>query len=147
MKKFGFLLATAFLVSLGWTAVYGHMKEAETNIPSRVVQKEVNGVAQAKDTSMKSEYEKYQKKTEKKINEYKKRMKQLEAKSKNLKNQAIAEAKEGMADLKKKMNVAEEKLKSMKATTGEASEKMKAEVDSAMESVKESYEKVAAHFK
>ena len=52
-----------------------------------------------------------------------------------------------MGELRQKMDTAEQKLKSMKSATGEAWEKVKAEVDSAMESVKESYAKIAARFK
>ena len=96
---------------------------------------------------MKQEYEKYQKKTQGELNEYKKKMKQLEANAKKVEGKAKVEVKEEMGELKKKMEVAEAKLKSMRSASGEAWEKMKSEVDSAMASVKESYEKVAAHFK
>jgi hypothetical protein len=44
------------------------------------------------------------------------------------------------------MKEAERKLKSMKSASGEAWDKLKAEVDSAMGSVKEGCEKIAARF-
>jgi ElaB/YqjD/DUF883 family membrane-anchored ribosome-binding protein len=147
MRNFVYLLAAVFFLSLGWSAAYGYHKDSKTDATSREVQKEVLVVAQAKDTSMKTEYEKYQKKIQEELNEYKKKMKELEAKAKNLKDKAKVEANEAMGDLQKKMDVAEQKLKSMKSASGEAWEKMKAEVDSAMTSVKKSYEKVAAYFK
>lgn len=147
MKKLGFTLAVVFFLSLGWSAVYGSQKGSETNAISREVNKEVRVAADAKDTSMKTEYEKYRKKIQVEINEYKAKMKQLEAKAKNLEDKAREDAKEGMRELQGKVNAAEQKLKSMKSASGEAWEKMKSEVDSAMTSLKETYEKVAAHFK
>ncbi len=147
MKKLRCLLAAVFFMGLGWSVAYGYQKDSKTETISQEVKKDVIVVAQTKDTSMKQEYEKYQKKTQGKLNEYKKKMKQLKAKTKDLKDKAKEEAKEEMGELKEKMDVAEQKLKSMKGASGEAWEKMKLGVDSAMESVKESYEKVAAHFK
>ena len=47
----------------------------------------------------------------------------------------------------KDINVAEQKLKAMKSASADAWEKVKSEVDSAMASVKEGYEKVAAQLK
>jgi uncharacterized coiled-coil DUF342 family protein len=147
MKRFAYLLAAVFSLSLGWSAAYGYQKDSKTGGTSLEVKKEVRQVAQTKDTSMKQEYEKYQKKTQEELNEYRKKMKQLEAKAKDLKDKAKTEANEEIGELKKKMDVAEQKLKSMKSATGEAWEKVKTEVDSAMASVKDSYEKVAARFR
>ncbi len=147
MKKFGFLLAAMFVLSIGLSAVYGYQRESKTNEPSPGVKKEFQEVAQAKDTSMKAEYEKYEKKMQKELNDYKKKMKKLEAEAKDLKDEAKAEAKRGMDEVKKDINVAEQKLKMMKSAGAEAWEKVKSDVDSAMASVKKSYEKVAAQFK
>ena len=57
-----------------------------------------------------------------------------------------AEVKEGMEDLQKKMDAAEQKLKSICTASGEAWEKLKTEVDAAMDSVKDAYQKIAARF-
>jgi len=146
MRRFGSLLAAAFFLSLGLSAVYGYEKDLRTNTTSQEVKKEVIEVAQAKDTSLKQESQRYQKKIQKELNDYKKKMKQFEAKAKNLKDQAKAEAKEEMGELQRKMKEAEGKLKSMKSTSGETWYKLKSEVDSAMGSVKEGYEKIAARF-
>jgi len=146
MRRFGSLLAAAFFLSLGLSAVYGYEKDLRTNTTSQEVKKEVIEVAQAKDTSLKQESQRYQKKIQKELNDYKKKMKQFEAKAKNLKDQAKAEAKEEMGELQRKMKEAERKLKSMKSTSGETWDKLKSEVDSAMGSVKEGYEKIAARF-
>lgn len=146
MRRFGFLLAAAFFLSSGLSAVYGYEKDLRTNTTSQEVKKEVIEVAQAKDTSLKQESQRYQKKIQKELNDYKKKMKQFETKAKNLKDQAKAKAKEEMGELQKKMKEAERKLKSMKSASGEAWDKLKAEVDSAMGSVKEGYEKIAAQF-
>jgi hypothetical protein len=147
MRRFGFLLAAMFLLSVALPAAYGYQRDVKTNASSPEPKKEMVQVAQAKDTSMKAEYEKYQKKTQEELNEYKKKMRQMESKAKDLKDSAKAEAKQGMDDLKKDMIVAEQKLKAMKSASADAWEKMKSEVDAAMASVKEGYEKVAAKFK
>ena len=147
MKKMMILVAGMFLLSIGLSLAYGYQEDSKMNAPSPGLKNESLQMAQAKDTSMKAEYEKYQKKTQEELNEYKKKMKQLEAKAKNLKDKAKAEAKRGMDDLEKNINVAEQKLKVMKSAGADAWEKVKFEVDSAMASVKEGYEKVAAQFK
>ncbi len=151
MKTFGLLLAFAFFLSIGLSGAYAVEKDSKMNTSSPEVKKEGAGMASAKDTSMKQDYEKYRMKAKEELNEYKMKTKELEAKAKNLKDKAKMEVKEETADLHKKMEVAEEKLKSMESATKSASaeawEKMKAETDSAMEKVKESYAKVAAHFK
>ena len=147
MKKFGLVLAVAFFFSIGLSAAYADQKDSKANPPSQEVKKEAKEGASAKDTSMTKEKENYQKKMQRELTGYKKKMKQLEAKAKNMEEKAKMEVKEETAELQKKMDVAEQKVKSMKSASGEAWEKVKSEVDSAMESVRESYEKVAAHFK
>lgn len=147
MKKLGVLLAAAFLLSLGLSVLYGYGKDTKGNVPSSEGKKEFKEVAQAKGASVKKEAEKYEKKAQNELNEYKKKLKQLEAKAKDLKDQAKGEAKQGMGEVKKKIDVAERKLKSMKSASGEAWEKTKSEVDSALTSVKEGYKKIASSFK
>ncbi len=146
MKKLGLVLAAAFFLSLGLPALYGYEGNVNTNAPSPGVKKEVQ-MAQAQDTSMKQEYEKYQKKAHQELNEYKMKMKELEAKTKNLEEKAKVEANEGIKEFHREWNVAEQKLKSMKSASADAWEKMKADMDAAIASVKEDYDKVAAKFK
>ena len=147
MKSFGLLWAAAFFLSIGLSSAHANQEDSKINAPSQEVKKEVKEVASAKDTSMSKEKETYQKKMRKELNGYKKKMKQLEAKAKNLEEKAKMEVKEETGELHKKMEVVEEKLKSMKSASGEAWEKSKSEADAAMESVKAGYEKIAAHFK
>jgi Skp family chaperone for outer membrane proteins len=147
MKNFVFLLAMAFFLSLSLSPAHGYQKGPKTEAPSQEMKKEGQKVAQAKDASMKQEYEKYRKKTQGELNEYKKKMKQMEEKAKNLQGKAKVEVKEGMLAVEKKMGIAQQKLKSFESASREDWEKMKSEVDSAMAGVKESYEKVVSHFK
>ena len=90
MRKMGILLAAIFILSMVLSPAYGYQKASKTNAPSPGSKNESLQMAQAKDTSMKAEYEKYQKKTQKELNDYKKKMKQLEAKAKDLKDDAKA---------------------------------------------------------
>jgi Skp family chaperone for outer membrane proteins len=147
MRKMGILLAAMFILSIGLSPAYGNQKDSKTNVPSPGLKNESLQMAQAKDSSMKAEYEKYQKKTQGELNDYKKKMKELEAKAKGLKDEAKAEAKRGMDAVHKDIKVAEQKLKSMKSASADAWEKVKSDVDSAIASVKEGYEKVVAQFK
>ncbi len=147
MKTFGLVLAVAFFLSIGLSGAYAVEKDSKMNAPSQEVKKEGTGMASAQDTSMKQEYEKYQKKAQKELNEYKEKMKGLEAKTKNLEEKAKAEVNEGIKEFHKDWNVADQKLKSMKSASADAWEKMKADMDSAIAAVKEEYDKVAAKFK
>ncbi len=53
MKKFAYVLAAVFFLSLGWSAAFGYQKDLKTDGTSQEVKKEVKQVAQTKDTSMK----------------------------------------------------------------------------------------------
>jgi hypothetical protein len=44
------------------------------------------------------------------------------------------------------VDVAEQKIKAIRTASGDAWEKLKAEVDSSLESVKETYKRIAARF-
>ncbi len=103
-------------------------------------------VADAKAT-VEKESDKFQDKVQKKLDEYSTKLNRMEAKAKDLGEKAKQEAREEMQEMRRKMDVAEQKLKSMKSATGESWKKMKSEVNSAMESVEETYKKVADHFK
>ena len=146
MKKFGFLLAPLFVLGIGLSAAYGSQGDVKTNALSPGVKKEVL-VAQAKEPSMKQDYEKYQKKAHEELNEYKQKMKGLEGKARTLEDKTKAEVNEGIKEFHKEVNATEQKLKSMESAGADAWEKMKSDVDSAMAAVKEEYDKVAAHFK
>jgi len=73
-------------------------------------------------------------------------MRELQAKVINLNEKAKAEAKNGMDELQKKLDAAEQKVKAIRSASGEAWEKLKAEVDSSLESVKETYRKTVDRF-
>jgi uncharacterized coiled-coil DUF342 family protein len=98
-------------------------------------------VAAAKENS------EFEQKVQTKIDEYKEKMSELEAKAKDLEGKAKDEAKEEMDEMRAKLDEVNEKLKSMKSATGQAWEKMKSEVNSAMESAENTYKKLAARFK
>ncbi len=146
MKIFCFLLAILFTFGVGMTSARSFPINGLPSSGHRGFDKEGIVLAQAKATPVEKETGKYQKKAQETINEYKGKLKELEAKAKNLNEKAKAEAKEGMQELQKKMDVAEQKLKSLRSASGEAWEKLKAEVDSSLESVKETYKKIAARF-
>jgi hypothetical protein len=147
MKNLGILMAAAFLFGAGANLAHGYPLNGLSNSESRGLE---GGrfilMAQAKTTPAQSETETYQKKAREMINEYKGKLKELEGKAKDLNEKAKAEARVGMEELQKKMDAAEEKVKSIRSASGEAWAKLKAEVDSSLESVKEAYKKAAARF-
>ncbi len=145
MKILWFLLAGLFTFGVGMSSAHSYPLNATSSSAYSGLEKEQIVLAQAKATPA-EKTEKYEKKAKATIHEYKGKLKELEAKAKNLDEKAKAEAREGMQELKGKIDVAEQKLKSIRSASGEAWEKVKAEVDSSLESVKETYKKVAARF-
>ena len=145
MKILGFLLAGLFTFGVGMTSAHSYPLKGTSSSGYRGLEQESIVLAQAKATPA-DKTEKYEKKAKETINEYKGKMKELEAKAKNLNEKAKAEAREGMQELQAKIDVAEQKIKAIPSAGGEAWEKVKAEVDSSLESVKETYKKIAARF-
>ena len=146
MKESGFLVAVMFFLSIGLSAAFGYLQDGKIGESPLRVKKEVK-LAQAKESSMTKEKEKYEKKIQGELNGFKKKRKQLEGKAKNLKDKAEGKVKEQMGELRGKIRMAEGKLKSLKSASGKAWEKAKSEADSAMASVKETYDKIAGYFK
>ncbi len=151
MKKiFGFLTAVLFTFGLGMTSAHAlplkGLSGKESPGPAyRGYNQEGTVLILAKTTS-EEKIEKYEKKAQETINEYKEKLRDLELKAKNMSEKAKAEAKESMQELKKKIDVAEQKIKSIRSASGEAWEKLKAEVDASLESVKDAYKEVVARF-
>lgn len=149
MKKIlGFLTAVLFTLGLGMTSAHTFplkgLSGKELPGPAyRGLDQERAVLILAKATPA-EKTEKYEKKAQETLNEYKGKLKELEVKAKNLNERAKAEVKEGMDELQKKMDVAEQKLKSIHSASEEAWEKLRAEVDSSLESIKETYRKTAA---
>jgi ElaB/YqjD/DUF883 family membrane-anchored ribosome-binding protein len=142
MKILGFLIAVLFAFGVSMTSVHANSLNGSSS--SAYQELDRNVLIEAKATPGEKETDTYQKKAQETINEYKAKMKELEVKAKNLNEKAKVEAREGMQELQKKMDVVEQKLKSIRSASGEAWEKLKAEVDSSLESVKETYKKIVA---
>ncbi len=147
MRKLALLSAVAFFLGLGVSVAYGYSKDQGTNVAPQKGKEEVKKLADTKGTSIKEETEKYQKQVQKELNEYKKKMKQLQAKGHNMSDKAKTEVKKEIGELKKKMDVVEQRLKSMKSASAEAWEKIKSEIDTAMESIRNGYQEMADRFK
>ncbi len=146
MRIFWFLSAVLFTFGVGMNSAHSYPWNGISGSTYRGLEKGSIVLAQAKVTPTEKETERYQKKAQETINEYKGKLKELEAKAKKLNEKAKAETKEGMQELQKKMDAAEQKVKSIRSAGGEAWEKLKAEVDSSLESLNETYKKIAARF-
>lgn len=146
MKILRSFFVVLLVVGVGTTVVYNYPSQAAANADPWGPEKEGIVLAQARTSPSEKESEGYQKKAQEVVNEYRGKLKELEAKAKNLGEKAKAEAREGMDELQKKIDAAEQKLKAIRSATGEAWEKLKADLDSSLESVKETYKKVVARF-
>jgi len=136
MKRLVLLLGVAFSLVAGPSVAYGYQRDQLTDGTPQRVKEEVKRLADTKGASLGKEIEKYQRKIQKELNEYKKRLKHLQAKGENMSDQVKREVKKEISELEKKMDMVEQKLKSMKS-----------EIDTAMNSVRDGYQKIADRFK
>jgi hypothetical protein len=146
MKIFQVVAGFLFVSGVGMNPAHGYPLNGTARSEHWGFAKERIVLAQAKTNPAEKESDKYIKEAQQMINEYKGKIKELEAKAKTLNEKAKAEVREGMDELQKKMDVAEQKLKSIRSAGGEAWQKLKAEADSSLESVKEAYKKIADRF-
>jgi hypothetical protein len=146
MKIFWFFLGGFFAFAIGTISAHSYPGEGVIGSTERGLEKGNIVLAQAKSTPADKESGRYQKKAEETINEFKGKLRELQAKAKNLNEKAKEEAKNGMDELQKKLDAAELKVKAIRSASGEAWEKLKAEVDSSLESVRETYRKTVARF-
>jgi predicted nucleic acid-binding Zn-ribbon protein len=146
MNKLLFAIALAFFISIGLSPGHSDQKEQQTGAISAEVKKEAQETGGTKTSSVKAEAEKYEKKARKELNDLKKEVKKLQAKAKELNEDAKAKAKEDLQAFREKTKEAEAKLKSIKSVSGESWDKLKSEIDSAMDSLKNTYKKMASYF-
>jgi hypothetical protein len=146
MNKLLFAIALAFFFSIGLSPGYGDQKEQQTSATSSEVKKEAQETGGAKKSSVKTEAEKYEKKVRKELKELKREVKKLQAKAKELNAEAKAKAKEDLQAFREKTKEAEAKLKSIKSASGESWDKLKSEIDLAMDNLKNTYKKIASYF-
>jgi hypothetical protein len=140
MTKFGFLLAMVFGVSVLLSLGQKHSRGQPQ------FQREGLKVVETK-AATNSEGEDFEKGIEKKLGEYKRKLKEVQAKIKKLAGKAKDEAKVELSDIKEKVDAARLKLKSWKSTTEEAQEEAKAELSSIMGNIEEKYKKLVARLK
>src|SRR5512147_2212103 len=121
MKILGILIAVAFFFGAGMNPAHGYPLKGSSNSGDRGLDSgSLVLMAQAKTTPAQNETETYKEKAREMLKEYKGKLKELEGKAKNLNEKAKAEAREGMEELQKKMDVAEQKIKSIRTASGEA---------------------------
>ncbi len=147
MKKIWILLSAVLFWNAGLLSVHAYQKSPEPSGVSQQFNKENKAMEGNTSTaSLDKQNGKYEEKVRKELNHYRNKLKQFEYRAKNLDDKARVEVKDEMNELKGKMNLAREKLSSMKRAGGDAWERAKSEMDSAMDDVKETYERIASRF-
>jgi F0F1-type ATP synthase membrane subunit b/b' len=146
MNKLLFAIALVFFLVIGLSPGYGDQKDHQTSATSPDVKKEAQETGGTTNSSVKTEAEKYEKKARKELNDLKREVKKLQANGEELNEGAKAKAKEDLQVFREKTKEAEAKLKSIKTASGESWGKLKSEIDSVMDSLKNIYKKIASHF-
>ena len=113
---------------------------------------EQQGKAKVKATStpgqsQKGEQENLQKEAKKMLRDLDKEITALGKQVKMQGSKLQAEAKDSWETLKSKQQVARKKVKELSSASGEAWEKAKSEVDSALDELRKAYDKAASYFK
>jgi len=111
------------------------------------VKKEAKEAYDATKTYTQEQMQAFREKTETRLAEYKKEIDQLQAKAEKLGDDAKAKAEQQLTALRQKRDEVSEKLKVLSSSSGNAWEKVKSGVDSAMDDLSKAYQKAAAEFK
>ena len=91
--------------------------------------------------------EEYQKQIEAKLKEFNQKREELKAKAADLKKESREEFNQQMEELKKKQEAAKKKLEEVKAASAKAWEKLKVEMDTAIEDLNKLYDTIMSHFR
>ncbi len=94
-----------------------------------------------------SQKEGYQKKAEAKLKEFKVKLEELKVKAAGLKDESKAKFDQEMKVLKKKEAAANKKLGELKTASAKTWEKIKTDLDKAIEDLNRQYNKMMSHFK
>jgi len=105
------------------------------------------GVFEARSTVTKEEQEGYKKQVEEKLKTIGDRIKELKKKGVEVKDEARAEYKKEMKELKVKEEAAKKKLRELKKASLRVWDKVKSEMDESVESLEKTYDRVADRFR
>ena len=102
---------------------------------------------QAWSAAQTEERESYKKEAQEKLNALDKKIDELKAKAVELKGKARTDYNKEMTELRKKQKAAKKEWGKVKRATAANWEKVKADMDAAVQAVENTYDKVAARFK
>lgn len=154
MKKMTSLLVfAAFALSLGLLFGCSEEKAPEktTKTPGVVAPGEVKKeAAEAVDKAaalVKQQMGEYEKKLQTSLDDYKKKIQELEAKAGTVKEESKAEFAKEMEKLKAQEQELTKKLTALKSDSGSAWENIKSGLDNSLKELQKSYDQAASHFK
>ena len=107
----------------------------------------LGGVIEARSVATKEERESYKKEVGEKLKTIEKQIRELKEKGSEVKAEAKAEYKEEMKELRTKEKTAKMKWKELNKSKHKVWDKVKAEMDEAVVSLENAYDRVAARFK
>ena len=155
MKKFTSLLVfAAFALSVGLFFGCGEQKEPQkttTTAPGAVtageVKKEAKEAVDKAAALVKQQKEEYEKKLQTALDDYKKKIRELDAKAATIKEESKAQFAKEMEKLKAQEQELAKKLTALKSDTGAAWKDMTLGLDNSLNELKKSYDQAASHFK
>jgi tRNA U34 5-carboxymethylaminomethyl modifying GTPase MnmE/TrmE len=143
------LLVIMLLLALGTLPGCGEKEKAQSKsatVSKEDVKKEAKEAYDATKAYTQEQMQAFREKTETRLAEYKKEIDQLQAKAEKLGNDAKAKAEQQLTALRQKRDEVSQKLKDLSSSSGNAWEKVKSGVDSAMEDLGNAYKKASAEF-
>lgn len=143
------LLAIILLLVLGALPGCGE-KEQTQDKPATVsredVKKEAKEALETTKAYTQEQMQAFRKQMEIQLNEYGKKIDQLEAKAEELGGDVKAKAEQQLTDLRQKRDEVSEKLKELGSSSGNAWDQLKSGIDAAMGDLANAYNKAVAEF-
>ncbi len=148
------MMLTVFILSMGLFWGCGEKKEPEkttTTAPTAVtpgeVKKEAKETVDKATALVKQQKEEYEKKLQAALDDYNKKIEELDAKAATIKEESKAQFAKEMEKLKAEEQELAKKLTALKSDTGTGWENIKTGLDNSLNELKKSYEQAASHFK
>jgi hypothetical protein len=134
-------LAAALLPGLQKQA-WGEVKEGKT-----AEEEKSGGMAAPKEASFKEKKEEYKKTAKEKLARFEKKIDELEVEAKKAGSKARDDAKKGLDELRQKKEVLKKDMKKLEATGKNKWEVVKKKVDSGIDDLEKTYDKVRDYFR
>lgn len=145
MKRILSMLVLTLALAL---VLYGTSRAAEEGkVTSEDFKKQTEKALETAKELTAQQKEEYQKKVQAQIEDLTRHIAEINAKAKTLRKEASAQFEAATAELKKKQEAAQQKLKELQSSTGKAWDGVKTGLDSAMDELMKTYQSALSIFK